>query len=440
MPVVSRGRLRSLVAWPWFPHVALFTLALAVRVTWVLAIDRTGFAFNDALMYHSTAENLSEGHGYVPFTGGPTARWPPGFSTVLGGLYWLFGVHPIVGELFNAVVGAVTVVLLMLIAERVLDRGTAIVAGTMLAVLPGPIMWTDVLVSETLYTALFVAALLILVRARPTWGWLLAFGVAVGIGALVRGEALTWLVLPVVMWWRLVPWRSLARVMLVAVASAGVVMVPWTVRNAVVMDAFVPVATNASETLWSGHNDDATGAQVYPPADYDERFDQALPALELERAKALRNDAIEYMVRHPVRELELVPLKLLHLNRGDSYVLDWVNAPGTNEAPPISRIQAERIRVVADLGYYGLLTLAVLGAVVLGRRFWGSRIGRIAGASFATALFLYGFLYYGNYRYRLPYEPLMVLVAAALVARVFRSRELLGDGLQNQGELADIDV
>ena len=50
---------------------------------------------------------------------------------------------------------------------------------------------------------------------------------------------------------------------------------------------------------------------------------------------------------------------------------------------------------------------------MLGRRFWASPIGRIAGASFATALLLYGFVYYGNYRYRLPYEPLMVLVAAA---------------------------
>jgi 4-amino-4-deoxy-L-arabinose transferase-like glycosyltransferase len=440
MPVVSRGRLRSLVAWTWFPHAALFTLALALRVTWVLAIDRKGFAFNDALMYHSTAENLSEGHGYVPFTGGPTARWPPGFSTVLGGLYWLFGVHPIVGELFNAIVGAATVVLLMLIAERTLDRRTAIVAGAMLALLPGPIMWTDVLVSETLYTALFVAALLILVRARPTWSWLLAFGVAVGIGALVRGEALTWLVLPVVVWWRLVPWRELARVVLVAVAVAAVVMLPWTVRNAVVMDAFVPVATNASQTLWSGHNDHATGAQVYPPADYDDRFDQTLPAIELETSKALRNDAIEYMVTHPFREVELMPLKLLYLNRGDSYVLDWVNAPGDQEAPPISTNQAERIGVVADLGYYGLLTLTVLGAVVLGRRFWASRIGRIAATSFATALFLYGFLYYGNYRYRLPYEPLMVLVAATLVTRVFRSRELLADGVQNRGESADNDA
>jgi 4-amino-4-deoxy-L-arabinose transferase-like glycosyltransferase len=418
----------------------LFTLALALRMAWVLAVDRKGFAFNDALFYHSTAENLSKGHGFVPFTGGPTARWPPGFSAVLGGLYWLFGVHPIVGELFNAFVGAVTVVLLMLVAERTLDRGTAIAAGALLAVLPGPIMWTDVLVSETLYTAVFVAALLLLVRARPTWTWLLAFGAVVGAGALVRGEALTWLVLPVVMWWRLVPWRSLGRVVLVAVATAAVVMVPWTVRNAVVMHAFVPVATNASQTLWSGHNDHATGGQVYPPADYYDRFDQTLPALELESSKALRNDAIDYMVTHPLREAELIPLKLIHLNRGDSYVLDWVNAPGTNEAPPITAIDVERIGVIADFGYYGLLTLALMGAVVLGRRFWASSIGRIAGASFATALFLYGFLYYGNYRYRLPYEPLMVLVAAALMVRVFRSREFLADGLHNHSESVDSDA
>jgi 4-amino-4-deoxy-L-arabinose transferase-like glycosyltransferase len=440
MPVVSRGRLRVLVAWTWFPHAVVFIGALVLRLSWVLAVDREGFAFNDALMYHSTAENLSQGGGYVPFTGGPTARWPPGFGTVLGALYWLFGVHPVIGELFNAVVGAATVVLLMSIAERTLDRGTAIVAGAMLAILPGPIMWTDVLVAETLYTALFVTAVLVLVSARPTWRWLLAFGVLVGIGALVRGEALTWLLLPVVLWWRTVPWRAQGRVVLVAVAAAAVVMFPWTVRNAVAMDAFVPVATNASQTLWSGHNEDATGAQVYPPADYDDGFEQTLPALELQTSKALRNDAIEYMFTHPLRELQLVPLKLVHLNRGDSYVLDWVNAPGTGETPPISAIQAERIGVVADFGYYGLLTLTVLGAIVLGRRFWRSSIGRVMAASFATALLLYGFVYYGNYRYRLPYEPLMVLVAAALVTRVFRARELLAGGLQNRGEAADIDA
>lgn len=402
----------------WFPHVALFALALAVRLTWVLAVRRAGFAFNDALMYHTTAINLSDGKGYVPLTGGPTARWPPGFSTLLGGIYAVFGVHPTLGEIANAVIGAATVVLLMLAVERAIDRRTAIVAGAILAVLPGPIMWTDVLVSETLYTAVFVLAVLVLVSARPTVRWMLLFGAVMGLGALVRGEALTWIVLPAVVWWRELPRRRLGAQVATAVAALAVVIAPWTIRNAVVMDAFVPVATNASQTLWSGHHAGATGAQTYPPAGYEEQFAPDLPERELLASKQLRNDAIEYMFTHPLRELELIPLKIVHLNRGDSYVLDWVNAPGDGEQPPLSPIAAERVGIIADAGYFGLLALTVVGGWWLGRAFWSRAIGRMIATSFVTALVLYGFVYYGNYRYRLPYEPLMAVVVAAFLVRV----------------------
>lgn len=406
----------------WGPHAVLFVLAAMLRLAWVLAVDRAGFAFNDAIMYHTTAANLSLGQGYQPFAGGPTARWPPGYSTLLGGLYRVFGVHPLAGELANALIGAATVVLLMLVAERAIDRSTAVVAGGVLAVLPGPILWTDVLVAETLYTAVFVLLLVVLVHARPTTRWMAVIGLVVGLGALVRGEALTWVLLPVALFWRELPRRALARGIAVVVGSAAVVMMPWTIRNAVVMDAFVPVATNASQTLWSGHHAGATGGQTYPPADYELQFSPELPERELESSKALRDDAVEYMVTHPLRELELIPLKLIHLNRGDSYVLDWVNAPGDGEQPPLSSIAVERIGVIADAGYFGLLALTVLGGWWLGSAFWRTQSGRVIATSFVTALFLYGFLYYGNYRYRLPYEPLMVVVAATFLTRIARRR------------------
>ena len=120
--------LHDVMAWRWFPHAVLFGLGFLIRLVWVVAVDRDGFAFNDSIMYHTTAMSISDGNGYVPLTGGPTARWPPGYSTVLGGLYWLFGQEPLAGELFNAVVGALTIVLLMLVVERTIDRGTAVVA------------------------------------------------------------------------------------------------------------------------------------------------------------------------------------------------------------------------------------------------------------------------------------------------------------------------
>jgi hypothetical protein len=289
-----------------------------------------------------------------------------------------------------------------------------------LAVLPGPILWTDVLVTETLYTAMFVLFLLVLAHATPTWRWMFAIGAVIGLGALVRGEALTWSLLPIVLFWRDIPKVELAKQLAVAAAVVTLCLAPWTIRNAIVMDAFVPVATNASATLWSGHHEGATGGQTYPPESYYLQFDQEPPLRELQSGKALRNDAIEYMFTHPLHELQLIPLKLIHLNRGDSYALDWVNdAP---RVAPIAPINVERIGVLADAGYYGLLAIFLLGAVYLGRSFWLTRMGRVFLATFATALFLYGFLYYGNYRYRLPYEPLMVLVASAFVTKIWSMR------------------
>jgi 4-amino-4-deoxy-L-arabinose transferase-like glycosyltransferase len=414
---------RGVDEWPlrrWALGIA--TLALALRVGWVLAVDRVGFAFNDALMYHTTAMSLSRGEGYVPLTGGPTARWPPGYSTLLGGVYRAVGVEPVAGELVNAAIGAATVAALVLVVAAALDRVVAIVAGLGLALLPGPILWTDVLVAETLYTALFVIMIGLVLRSRPTWRWALALGAAIGIGALVRGEAFTWALLVVVVWWPLVDRRRLVSLLAVTVATVAVVIAPWTIRNAVVMDAFVPVATNASQTLWSGHHPGATGGQTYPPADYLEQFPEDVRTRELESSKALRNDAIEFMLTNPVRELQLIPLKVVHLMRGDSYALDWVNAGLEGQPGPLSPIWVERIGVVADAGWFGLLTLTVVGGVALGRSFWSRPIGRLAATSFATALFLYGFAYYGNYRYRLPYEPLMLVVAAAFVVQVWRWR------------------
>ncbi len=422
MPVQDRlpAPVARVVARPWFAYAACGALALVLRVLWVWWVDRDGFVLNDAMLYNANAVAINEGLGFRPPQGGPSAQWPPGYSTILAGLYWLFGINPFWGELFNAVVGAITVVLLMLLIERVVDRRAAVVGGVMLAVLPGPILWTDLLVTETLYTAMFVLLLLVLAHAAPTWRWMVVIGAVIGLAALVRGEALTWSLLPVVLFWRDLPKVDLVKKLAVTGVVAAACLAPWTIRNAIVMDAFVPVATNASATLWSGHHAGATGGQTYPPEAYYQQFDQEPPLRELQSGKALRNDAVEYMLTHPLHELQLIPLKLIHLNRGDSFALDWVNA-APREAP-IAPINVERIGVLADIGYYGLLTMFLLGSVVLGRSFWATRIGRVFATTFLTALFLYGFLYYGNYRYRLPYEPLMVLVAATFLTRLWAAR------------------
>ncbi len=420
------------------PHAVLFVLALVLRVAWVLKVDRDAFVLNDAAIYNAQGVSINQGLGFRPIYGGVSAQWPPGYGVVLAGVYFVFGLHPVAGELTNAVFGAVTVVLLVVLVERLFDRRTAWLAGAWLAVMPGPIMWTDVLVTETLFTLLFVLLFVLFafgpraprttaMSTRQLAGWLIAVGVVIGVGANVRGEAVTWGLLPVVYFWRAVPWRTLVRRVAAIGVVAVLVLTPWMIRNAVRMGALIPTGTNASHTLWAGHNPAATGGQTYPPDEYFDQFTQTTPERELESAAALRQDAIEYMVSHPLNELKLIPLKLIYLNRGDSHAFAWVNAVPEGTPAPVPRVWVERISVGADFAYYALLTATLAGAVLLGRRFWSAPAMRCLAASFATALFLYGFMYYGNYRYRLPFEPLMIMVGAVLAVRVWRSRAALAN-------------
>jgi 4-amino-4-deoxy-L-arabinose transferase-like glycosyltransferase len=438
-----RGVAHSVNGRRFGPHALLFVVALAVRVVWVLVVERNSFVLNDAAIYNAMGVSINEGLGFRPMQGGVSAQWPPGYGVVLAGVYFVFGNHPVAGELTNAFLGALTVVLLVVLVERLFGRRPAIIAGVWLALMPGPILWTDVLVSETTFTMLFVLLFVLLAygplsagflpdgRVRPArlWPWLVAVGLVIGVAANVRGEAVTWGLLPIVYFWRAVPWRTLAMRVAVIGLVACLALAPWTIRNAVRMGAFIPTGTNASHTLWSGHNPGATGGQTYPPADYFDRFTQTSPERELESAAALRSDAIEFMLSHPLRELELIPLKLIHLNRGDSYAFDWINAVPAGESPPVAAIDVERIGVIADAAYFALLACTIAAAVVFGRRLWRERTMRCVAASFCTALFLYGFMYYGNYRYRLPFEPLMIVVSTVLVNRVWTHRADLANNL-----------
>jgi hypothetical protein len=135
---------------------------------------------------------------------------------------------------------------------------------------------------------------------------------------------------------------------------------------------------------------------------------------EVNAAAVLRHDALEYAIHHPLRELKLIPLKLRSLVRGDSELIRvWINSRGQK---PFGSRTASVLRTLADVAWYALL-VATLAAVLLFRReLWHIPIIRGILPFMALAIPLYGFVYYGNFRYRLPLEPLMLLVVGAATA------------------------
>jgi 4-amino-4-deoxy-L-arabinose transferase-like glycosyltransferase len=396
--------------------VVLFLVALALRLAWVLSLDRHGLPLNDTLFYHHSATALLDGHGYVKIDGVATAQWPPGYSALLAATYWVFGATPMRGAILNTVLGAATVPLLYVLVRHQFGRRVGLIAASILCVMPGPILWTEQLVTETLITLLFVGFFALAVRSRPTWGWATGLGAFVGLATLVRGEAPVWILVPLVLWWASSGWKvALGRIGAV-VAAMCVLLVPWTMRNSQVFDSFVPVSLNSSWTMYAGHNPRADGIQNYPSKAMEAALGQGAtgPKQELLEANRIRHVAIQWAVDHPGRELELIPRKIGGFLRGDSYAFDWINQS------PYQVLKYSDVwffGTVADAAWFSLLGLCLIGVVGLGRRAWRTPLMLGITTSFVTALVLYGFINYGNYRYHVPYEPLMMVVAALVLER-----------------------
>jgi len=407
--------------------LGLTALALALRLVFVVAWGRTvtydpsstSFAFNDTFFYSWTGAAIAQGDGFS-FLGHASAHWPPGYSFLLAGVYKVFGPDTFNAIVANAVIGALTVPLVYWIGHRALGRPAAITAAAALAVFPGQILMADVALAETFYAFELVAFVALVMALGRSWRALIVLGVVAGLSALTRGEGFLFPVIVLAYGWtrgrRKLAFQHAA---VVAVVMA-LVITPWTIRNIDVAKGFVPVGGNASYTLWAGHNPRANGGPVYQsPAE----LAKLNKLSEADAASRQRHDAIDWAVSHPLRELELIPLKLNALARGDSLLIrTWINAAGQT---PLTSAQVDLFGGVADLASYSLIVALIASVLLCGRMLWRIPVMRAILAFIALAVPLYGFVYYGNVRYRIPLEPLMLIVVGGVAARVWAARPAL---------------
>src|SRR5207244_4785121 len=93
-----------------------------------------------------------------------------------------------------------------------------------------------------------------------------ALGAVIGLSALTRAEGLFFavvLVIPLVIGLRSLATKRRALLAVIAIGAAILVVVPWTIRNAVRLHAFVPISNNIG-TAVDGANCDLTysGSQI----------------------------------------------------------------------------------------------------------------------------------------------------------------------------------
>jgi 4-amino-4-deoxy-L-arabinose transferase-like glycosyltransferase len=438
----------------------IFLLGLALRVAYVLLVERGDPLSGDGVYYHEAANLLADGLGFTePYRylhGGaqellfvadpssitasantalpvghvePTAGHPPlwvlvlGFSSMLG--FTSVAAHQMLG----ALVGALGVAAVGW-AGRTLDgpRTGLIAAG--LAALHACLWLSDGLVmSESLVvtgTALLVGCA---VRAQRSADnrWILLLGLVGGLTALVRVEML--LVLPLVAW--PVLWtpgvdirRRLMRYVAVGLV-AGAVLAPWAVRNLRAFEEPV-LFSNGLGILLAQTNCDATyygdkqGSWEFQCGLPQPLRSDGTPGDESERDLVYRQRGLEYVADHPGRLVShVVPKRVGRL---------W------GVYAPIQQLRADilvegrefRLSVLGLVQFYASVPLAVVGAA------WMRRRGQPLLPLLAVPLVgtLVAALTLGATRYRVPTDVVLVLLAAVAVARLRDRRASLDPGLR----------
>ena len=413
---------------------AIFVLSFVVRLAFVAYVHpspRDG-RYDDSVFYDSAARHLAAGDGYVfdpsvwkapdgslinPDQHGltATALWPPGYPATLAVIYRLTGNSLWAARLFNVLVGALTPALVFLIARRLFDLYAAAAAGLALAVLPGHVLFTGVLLTETYFG--FLAALVLTIcvyfvfdREKPNVALLAGLGVLVAFTGYVRGEFLAFgAVLALLV---LVRWGRQAALPLGALAlGAAIVAVPWVVRNQVQMGEAIVGTSGAGRVAYQAHSDTAESG---PSLDAVVRLELPYAGLDHTDIEVKTNrDGIrlarEWARDHKLEELKLIPIRLYHFFKSDDGGVTWIQS----NKPWFGATGADRLTRLSDFTFYGLIALALAGAPF----WWRPRDLRTWAVLAIVPLYLvmFGILFAGDPRYHYAlYIPLAIFSGPAL--------------------------
>jgi hypothetical protein len=437
------------------------TAALGVRVTYVLAIERGDELSGDAFYYHTAANLLADGKGFIdPFRyvyGGeqerivfddeavdssaatalppgheePTAGHPPVWTVTLA-FFSLLGLRSVLShQLVGACIGTAGVVLIAFAAREVArgvrfrafgargggaeNGGVAdrvgLLAGAIAAVYPFLFINDGLVMSETMVVVVVAACTIAAVRfwRAPTVANAVVFGVLGGLAPLTRAELLPYL--PIVAALALLrsalPWRERIQRYAICGVLAVAVVAPWVVRNLTAFDEPVFLSNGFGTVLVQTNCDATYGGQKLGYWELYCGLPQPLgpngePLDEAERDVALRKRALDYAADHKARLITVaVPARLGRMFA----VYDPVQ---TIRFDILTEGRTFKISALGLAMYYPLLLLAVAGL------WWQRRRGEPIAplVTWIGLVALTAVLTFGNNRYRVSAEPALVILGS----------------------------
>jgi hypothetical protein len=429
------------------PLLTVFVLALIVRFINVdlLEGDDAFFAESDATSYWAAGAALAKGHAFWPTLSSMTDRMPL-YPLLLAGVRCVFGDAPRAAALIQAAIDAGTCTLIAALGTLISPL-TGLMAGILAAASATLVVFSSQILTDTLFLFFFAVMLLAGARflLRPA-NWLaVVAGFAGGLALATRAGIVLLLIaaVPLIFIVANIEWRSLARAfataILFAIAAAAPVT-PVLLRNAIAYGSFslaaqtgdhlaywiVPLVTQRAD----GTPFETTVARMQ--ALYHQRLAES--GLNTESNPFLRASVKSEVAREEMARLPLA-----------AYVKSWIEGMAINLGAP-ALLADPRVRALPKPSFYNtpgkslwersrvyfydhpglyqvllaiglasmlpMLLLQAIGFVMLARRL--PRAAALAGGLLVYFLLLSGPV--ATPKYRLPMEPVLIVLAAIPLA------------------------
>jgi hypothetical protein len=402
------------------PGTAIWILALAclIRLVWVFSIEIEPII--DFKTYFERGQEIAQGEGYHEGDR-PTAWFPVGYPAFLAILFSIFPTSVTTVELSNVALQLIAIWFSGLIAFNIWNQ-RAIMNLTMLllACWPNHLAYCSIIATESLFSALSLAAVYCLMKGRERLSFSMVSGILFGLSALVKTQAI---LLPAVLfgsWFICRIWKNpgLVKTLIIRGALTYIIMLsvilPWSLRNYKTFGQFVLISTNGGINLFIGNNPISNGCYTLYQ-DQVEALGETRHEAELD--KKASQAAWKYIQDHPGHFTRLMRLKLYHLYYTDTEGLGWIQQAYTPMSPPWT--QGMLLLRVLNRGFYYVIIACSLIWVVLqikcparmpaDKDFCWFGLGMIL---FITALYI---LFFGNPRFHYPLIPWMIMYTVALI-------------------------
>jgi hypothetical protein len=382
-------------------RIVLALCALVFLAGTAIALARgDSLPYVDEHDYYAIATSVAGGHGFN-LEGRPTAWRPPAYPLLLAVPTALGAGIPQL-RILNAGLLALAIYFTHALVRTAAPPPAGLVAAILAAGYPVLLYASGTLFPQTLGALLLVVVVLLLARHPGTWG-LLGTGLLFGMLILTiptfifqLGLIAGWL-----LWARREPPQRVALMVAPALGLVGL----WALRNYLALGSFVFVTTNAGLPLLVGNYPGAlpdADPAIYL-ADLAPQLSRAETMSEVQADHYFRDQALAYITGQPADALRLYALK----------VLNYFNYRSEIHAAGETTLLRDLVMALTYLPLLALLALRLLLTHVI-------RLSPLEGllALLYLSNALIAALFFTKIRYRLPFDLLLIAIAALAVFQI----------------------